>query len=132
MSRSMLDTNIVSCLIKGHPKVLARITSGYMTDLCVSAITEGELLFGLAKRPKAKRLHHAVRELLQCVDVLAWESVAAQSYGNLRAAMERRGQVMAPLDMLIASHAISINAVLITTDRSFSMVSGLHVEDWTK
>ncbi len=61
----MLDTNTVSHLIKAHPVVVRRTVAVPMASLCLSAITEGELLFGLAKRPEAKRLHTAVRELLR-------------------------------------------------------------------
>ncbi|MDR2000203.1 MAG: hypothetical protein LBP94_01530, partial [Zoogloeaceae bacterium] len=70
MKQYMLDTNTVSHLIKNHPAVSRRITEVPMTALCISAITGGELMFGLAKTPSAKRLHHAVMELLRRVDVL--------------------------------------------------------------
>ena len=70
MTRVMLDTNVVGHLLKGHPAVLRHVVAVPMASLCVSAITEGELLFGLAKRPEAARLHRAVGELLKRVDVL--------------------------------------------------------------
>jgi tRNA(fMet)-specific endonuclease VapC len=132
MKRCMLDTNSVSHLIKGQPAIAQRVVSTSMSSLCVSAITEGELLFGLAKRPAAKRLHLAVRELLRRVDVLPWEGNAADQYGALRADLERRGKLLSPLDLLIAAHALSVDAVLVTNDRTFTQVSGLEVEDWTK
>jgi tRNA(fMet)-specific endonuclease VapC len=68
----MLDTNTISYLIKAHRKVAEHVTAVPMASLCVSAITKGELLFGLARRPEAKRLHIAVRELLRRIDVLPW------------------------------------------------------------
>jgi tRNA(fMet)-specific endonuclease VapC len=132
MKRCMLDTNSVSHLIKGQPAIARRVVSTPMASLCMSAITEGELLFGLAKRPGAKRLHLAVREILRRVDVLPWETNAAEQYGSVRAALERRGKILSPLDLLIAAHALSVDAVLVTNDRAFSQVSGLEVEDWTK
>ena len=64
MTRYMLDTNTVSHLIKKHPVVSRRVMDVPMASLCVSSITEGELLFGLAKRPDAKLLHKAVKEFL--------------------------------------------------------------------
>ena len=130
MKRYMLDTNTVSHLLKGHPAVARRVVAAPMASLCISAITAGELLFGLAKRPKAKRLHTAVRELLRRVDVLPWDSVTAERYGPVRADMERRGKILAPLDLLIAAHALGGGAVLVTNDRAFGHVAGLHVEDW--
>jgi tRNA(fMet)-specific endonuclease VapC len=127
----MLDTNTVSYLIKAHPVVARRVVAVPMASLCVSAITEGELLFGLAKRPDAKRLNLAVRELLRRVDVLPWDSAIAERYGAVRADMARQGKILAPLDMLIATHALSVDAVLVTNDRAFGQVDSLHVEDWT-
>jgi tRNA(fMet)-specific endonuclease VapC len=131
MKRYMLDTNTVSHLIKAHPAVTARVVATPMVSLCVSAITEGELLFGLAKRPDAKRLHLAVRELLRRIEVLPWDSAIAEHYGTVRADMARQGKVLAPLDLLIATHALGMGAVLVTNDRAFSQVTELCVEDWT-
>jgi tRNA(fMet)-specific endonuclease VapC len=127
----MLDTNTVSHLLREHPVVTKRIVAVPMASLCISAITEGELLFGLAKRPAAKRLHVAVREFLRRVDVLPWDSSTAEHYGIVRADMERRGRILASLDLLIATHALSVDAVLVTNDRAFSQMADLKVEDWT-
>ena len=131
MKRYMLDTNTVSHLLKVHPVVARRVVAAPMASLCISAITEGELLFGLAKRPDAKRLHLAVREFLRCVDVLPWDSETAERYGTARAHVERQGKMLAPLDLLIAAHALGAGAVLVTNDRSFARVAKLQVEDWT-
>jgi tRNA(fMet)-specific endonuclease VapC len=130
MRRYMLDTNMVSHLLKGHPAAARRVVAVPMASLCISAITEGELLFGLARRPDAKRLHLAVRELLRRVDVLPWDSAAAERYGIVRADMARQGMIMAPLDLLIATHALSKAAVLVTDDRAFLQIADLRIEDW--
>lgn len=81
MSHYMLDTNMVSHLIKGHPIVAQHVVAVPIGSICISAITQGELLFGLAKRPEAKKLHTAVQEFLRRVDVRSWESVTAKHYG---------------------------------------------------
>lgn len=130
MRRYMLDTNMVSHLLKGHPAAARRVVAAPMASLCISAITEGELLVGLARRPDAKRLHLAVRELLRRVDVLPWDSAAAERYGIVRADMVRQGMIMAPLDLLIATHALSKAAVLVTDDRAFLQIADLRIEDW--
>jgi len=131
MKRYMLDTNTVSHLLKEHPNVARRVVAVPISSLCISAITEGELLFGLAKRPDAKRLHIAVRELLRRVDVLPWDTTITEIYGAARANMERKGKTLAPLDLLIAAHALSVGAILVTNDQTFGQVANLHVEDWT-
>jgi tRNA(fMet)-specific endonuclease VapC len=131
MKRYMLDTNTVSHLIKQHPVMAKRVQSVSMASLCISSITEGELLFGLAKRPEAKKLHAVVREFLLRVDVLPWDSEVAECYGTVRADMERQGKLLGPLDLLIATHALDVGSILVTNDRAFCQVANLHVEDWT-
>lgn len=79
----------------------------------------------------AKRLHVAVRELLRRVDVLPWDSAVAERYGTVRADMARQGKVLTPLDQLIAAHALSVGAVLVTNDGAFDQVVDLQLEDWT-
>ena len=129
--RYMLDTNVVSQLIRKHPSVVSRVTAAPMAALCISAVTEGELLFGLAKRPAATQLQAAVTEFLKRVDVKPWDSNAAKHYGALRASMEAQGKPLAPLDMLIGAHAASVGAILVTNDRAFQQIKDLRLEDWT-
>ena len=129
--RYLLDTNIVSYLFKANPKVTQKVVELPMSALCISAITEGELLFGLAKRPEAKRLHLVVHELLQRVDVLPWDSSAAKHYGIVRANMVREGKSISSLDLLIAVHALSVDAILVTNDKAFFQIAGLRIEDWS-
>jgi antitoxin VapB len=66
----MLDTNMASCLVRKNPVAVQRAGDAPIASLCIPSITEGGLLFGLAKRPEATRLHAAVREFLRCVDVM--------------------------------------------------------------
>ena len=132
MKRYMLDTNTVSHLMKEHPAVTRHILAVPMASLSISAITEGELLFGLAKRPLARKLDTAVREFLRRVEVLPWERYTAECYGKVRAEMEGQGKSLAPLDLLIAAHALSVEAVLVTNDQAFLQIISLPVEDWTK
>jgi tRNA(fMet)-specific endonuclease VapC len=131
-TRFMLDTNMVSFLIRGSsPPLKARLLSVPMAQLCVSVVTQGELVYGLARRPQASALRTAVRELLARLEVLPWDSSAAEHYGALRASLERHGAPLGNLDTLIAGHALAIGAVLVTNDQAFSRVDGLQVEDWT-
>ncbi|WP_239441938.1 type II toxin-antitoxin system VapC family toxin [Saezia sanguinis] len=127
----MLDTNTVSHFIRQNPQVTKQIVAAPLTSLCISAITEGELLYGLAKRPEAKKLHQLVHEFLKRVDTLAWDMETAGIYGKLRAEMESKGKVLAPLDMMIAAHALTVGAVLVTNDHAFLQVPKVHTEDWS-
>lgn len=127
----MLDTNTVSHLVKQHPNVARHVIAVPMASLSISAITAGELLYSLAKRPEAVGLRAAVTELMRRVDVLPWDFSAAERYGTLRADLVRTGKPLGSLDLLIAAHALTASAVLVTNDRAFSQIAQLQVEDWT-
>lgn len=132
VNRYMLDTNMVSYFIKGAAKVRKHIVSVPMSELAISAITEGELLFGLAKKPEAKQLSLVVHEFLLRVDVLPWDSAAASCYGTVRTELQKKGKALGNLDLLIAAHALSLGIILITNDQAFNQVPGLKIENWTQ
>ena len=126
----MLDTNAVSDFIKNSGNVRARGVRLPTSTLYISAVTEGELLFGLAKKPDAINLHKAVYEFINRVEVLPWDSTAATKYGELRALLESKGRILGGLDLMIAAHALSGGFVLVTKDKAFGQVDGLHIENW--
>jgi tRNA(fMet)-specific endonuclease VapC len=101
-----------------------------MHSVCISAITAGELAFGLAKRPEAVALKAAVNEFLRRVEVLPWDAAVAQTYGALRAQMQSKGTPLAALDMQIAAHAVHVNATLVTSDHAFLHIDQLLIENW--
>ena len=126
----MLDTNIVSHLVRQHPEVVNRYSQITPEKMCISSVTEAELLYGVAKKQNNK-LHETIMEFLKTITVCAWDSEAAATYGELRAALEKKGKVMGDLDQLIAAHAISRGSTIVTNDHAFGMVQDLTVEDWT-
>jgi len=127
----MLDTNMVSYFLRGHPAVTQKLLQTPMHELCISAITSGELWFGLARKPQAQKLHRAVVEFLRRVTVLPWDAEVSRSYGLLRATLITSGITPGNLDMLIAAHALHAKAVLVTNDAAFFHARALRVEDWT-
>jgi tRNA(fMet)-specific endonuclease VapC len=128
----MLDTNAVSHFIRQQPDIVRHVVALPMASLCISAITEGELLFGLATRPQARKLHLAVHELLLRVDVLLWDRDAARHYGALRAELENAGHTWGPLDLLVAAHARAAKTILISNDKAFGQVHALTIHDWAR
>jgi tRNA(fMet)-specific endonuclease VapC len=131
--RYLLDTNIASYVIKGNfPRVRERLLKVPMAEVGISVVTEAELRFGVARRPEAATLKRVVEEFLLRVEVLAWDSEAAQQYGLIRAALEKDGAPMGNLDLMIAAHAVAAGVVLVTHDHVFRRVKGLRVEDWSK
>jgi tRNA(fMet)-specific endonuclease VapC len=129
----LLDTNIASDVIRGNvPLVRERLAAVPMHEVAVSVVTQAELLYGVAKRGYPDGLTTRVREFLVRVAVLPWTAEVGQVYGDLRASCEAGGIVLAPLDMMIAAQAKTLDAVLVTRDRAFSLVpGGLRLEDWT-
>lgn len=63
---------------------------------------------------------------------MPWDTRAARTYGAFRADLERRGQTLAPLDLLIAAHALAVGVVLVTNDQAMLRLTGLETEDWTR
>jgi tRNA(fMet)-specific endonuclease VapC len=130
--RYLLDTNTASYIIRGNVlRVRQRLLAVPMSEVGISVVSEAELRFGVARRPGAGRLALAVEEFLLRLEVLPWDSDAAKYYARLRE-LERAGEPMGNLDMMIAAQALATEAVLVTSDRVFSRVKGLKVEDWSK
>jgi len=133
MTPYLLDTNIASYIIKGtSPTVRRRLNQVAMAQLSISAVTEGELLYGVARLPEAAGLRKVVEQFLLRVRIHPWDSGAAQRYGAIRAALEKAGQPMGNLDIMIAAHAVALGAVLVTNDHAFWRIKTLSIEDWTK
>jgi tRNA(fMet)-specific endonuclease VapC len=133
MVRYLLDTNTASYAIKGNvARVREQLLAVPMAEIGISVITEAELRFGVARLPAAIRLRGLVEEFLLRVEVLPWNSAAAHRYAAIRAVLERSGRPMGNMDLLIAAHALAVEAVLVTHDRVFRRVKGLMIEDWSK
>lgn len=129
----MFDTNIASYLIRDlTPPLRARLKEKAVESICISSITQAELLYGLSLKPEAATLRKAVEAFLQRHEILPWDSDAAVHYGILRASLKRSGALLGILDTMIAAHALSKNVVLVTNDNAFSRVKELIVEDWSR
>jgi len=133
MPRYLLDTNMASYVIKGNfPRVRERLVRVPMADVGISVITEAELRLGVARKPEAARLAIAVEEFLLRVQILPWDSAAAKSYATLRSSLERLGEPVGNLDLMIAAQTVAAPAILVTHDHVFRRVKHLKIEDWTK
>lgn len=125
----MLDTNAVTAIIKDRAKTLSAILNERPS--CISVITEAELRFGLARRAVNTELRRIVENYLVSVDILPWTSASAQRYGLLRAELDALGKPLAPMDLLIASHAMAADCTLVSADRAYTQVPGLRLLDWS-
>jgi tRNA(fMet)-specific endonuclease VapC len=126
----MLDTDTCSYALRGHPGVKVHLMSHRLAELTISVVTEAELRFGAVKSGRHRHLD-AVERWLQCLQILELASTEAEAYAGLRNELERSGQVIGDLDMLIAAHALANDLVLVTNnEREFRRVPGLKVENW--
>jgi tRNA(fMet)-specific endonuclease VapC len=123
----MIDTNTVSYIVKGNsPASRAKLAGLLRGEIaCISAITEAELQYGVAKSPKAETLRPALEGFLAKIQILPWGRDEAYAYGQIRAKQEAAGKPLGNLDMLIAAHAVSVGAILVTNDKAFSHVADL-------
>ena len=130
--RYLLDTNICIYIIKKRPpEVLERLVSLDPEEVGVSSITVAELEYGVAKSSRPRQNREALLNFLAPLQILAFDDQAAQHYGKIRAYLERKGQTIGAMDLLIAAHARSLSLTLVTNnEKEFSRVPGLTVENW--
>ncbi|HXF94263.1 MAG TPA: type II toxin-antitoxin system VapC family toxin [Nitrospiraceae bacterium] len=129
----MLDTNICIYLIKRQPEaVLDRFASHPVGDVGISVITLAELEYGASKSSNPSRNREALKQFVLPLEIAAFDRSATITYGKIRALLEERGQPIGSMDMLIAAHALSLGARLVTNNiKEFKRVPGLRVENWT-
>jgi tRNA(fMet)-specific endonuclease VapC len=126
----MLDTDSVSFALRGHGGVGARILEHRPSELCISAITLSELRYGAERRDSSK-LRAAIDAFIADVAVLPFDDVCASNFGVLAAALAKRGTPIGDFDVLIAAHATTVEATLVTNNvKHFARVERLLVENW--
>jgi len=128
----MLDTDTCIALIKRQPReLIKRLQAKAVGDVGISSITLAELRHGVAKSTRLEQNRAALDQFLLPLDIAAFDDLAADAYGSVRAALEIAGKPIGPLDTLIAGHAVSLNVVLVTHNVvEFKRVKGLRVDDW--
>lgn len=130
----LLDTNICIYVIRNHPpQVIDRLKSCGIGDVAVSSITLAELEYGVAKSSRPEQNREALLAFAAPLEILPFDDQAAVHYGDIRADLERSGQSIGAMDMLIAAHARSISLTLVTNNtREFARVPRLRVENWVE
>lgn len=130
--RYLLDTNVVSHIMQGRDtSLLARLVTLPVGQVAISSVTLGELEYGLHRRGQPARLRNALAQVLLRMDVLPWDERAATCYGEFCAALEARGINLSDLDMMIAAHAVAVDATLVSRDKAFAQVPDrLQLQVW--
>jgi tRNA(fMet)-specific endonuclease VapC len=127
----LLDTNICVDLIRRRSAgVLERLAECDIGEVGISVITLAELEYGVEKSAKPEQNGIALREFCAPLEIRPFEETAATAYGKIRAALERAGKIIGPLDLLIAAHALAEGATVVTSNvQEFRRVKGLAVEN---
>lgn len=128
----MLDTNICIYIQKNKPvQVRERFKVFEIGELVLSAITVSELYHGAYKSAYVAQNILALEQFLRPFDILDFDFKASIEYGKIRASLEKDENVIGGLDMMIAAHARSVDAVLVTNNtREFQRVANLSLDNW--
>jgi tRNA(fMet)-specific endonuclease VapC len=131
-ARYLLDTNICIYIRRKRPEeVLRRFRTLRPGEAVLSVITFGELVYGAEKSAQRGATLELLRELAQVLPVQGLPETAAESYGRIRAELERKGEMIGNNDLWIAAHAKAAGLVLVTNnEREFRRVRGLRVQNW--
>jgi tRNA(fMet)-specific endonuclease VapC len=134
--RYMLDTNVVSHIMQGRDaELLARLTQLPVGQVVMSSVTLAELKYGLHRKGQPVRLKNALIQVLLRMDVLPWDEDVANFYGEFCATLDAQGIHLSDFDMMIAAHAVAVNATLVSRDKAFTQVTAtgnqnLKLEIW--
>jgi tRNA(fMet)-specific endonuclease VapC len=113
------------------PEVLAKFKHIGVGEVGISSISVSELHYGACKSKKIEQNIKRLEEFLFPFDILTYDENASREYGKVRSQLEKKGQIIGPLDMLIAAHAISRELTIITNNtQEFRRIRSLKVENW--
>ena len=132
MKNIMLDTNICIYIIKNKPKsVMNRFQEYDIGDISLSSITVSELYYGAYKSEYIEKNLLALEHFLQPFNIVDYDLKASIEYGQIRASLEKKGNIIGGLDMQIAAHAKSLNMTLVTNNtKEFIRVNDLIIDNW--
>ena len=132
MTKYILDTNICIYITKKKPvKVFNKFKELTPGTVCISSITLAEMQYGIGKSSQPAKNQDALDQFLLPLDILEFNALAAVEYGKIRSTLEKAGTPIGSFDMLIAAHAKSMRAVLVTNNtKEFDRVPDLKIENW--
>jgi tRNA(fMet)-specific endonuclease VapC len=127
----LLDTNILIAMSKQRLALADRLQGIPADAILLSSVVVAEIEYGIAKSGRRKHNRRVFDSLLSGFRVLPFDAAAARLYGPIRAQLEKRGRLIGPYDLMIAAHAQSLDAVLVTDNtKEFDRIAGLKTENW--
>ena len=131
MLKYLLDTNIVIYVLKRRPKEVLEIFNTNASRMAISSITLSELIYGAEKSANVDKNLEAIEEFISHLEILPYDAKASQHYGQIKAALEKKGEIIGENDVHIAAHTISQGLILVTNNlREFKRVPNLALENW--
>jgi len=131
MLKYMLDTNIVIYTMKNRPQEVRKFFNKHQGQMCISAVTLGELVFGAEHSQQVERNLADIEMMSARLEILPFDSGPSYHFGQIRAQLYKIGQPIGPYDMMIAGHARSAGLILVTNNlKEFKRVPGLRLADW--
>jgi len=128
-----LDTNTIIYFIKGlYPALNAKLRQTPSQSVFIPSIVVSEIEYGARKSTDYEKTIEIYRKFIEAFRVVPFDDNMSIAYGQIRAVLEKRGEIIGPNDLIIAATALSMKGTLVTRNKSeFSRVDGLTVEDWT-
>jgi len=127
----LLDTNILIAMSKQRLGLADRLEDIPADAILLSSVVVAEIEYGIAKSGRRQHNRRVFDSLLSGFRVLPFDAAAARLYGPIRAQLEKRGRLIGPYDLMIAAHAQSLDAVLVTDNtKEFDRIAGLKTENW--
>jgi len=128
----LLDTNIIIYTIKNkYDAIKRKIEFAGVNNVCVSALTVAEMEHGAAKSMNPERARVIMYEFLTPFEIIDFDTRAAECYGRIRANLEKNGNIIGPIDLLIGATALSRKYTVVTNNvKEFNRIDGLMIENW--
>ncbi|WP_281971747.1 MULTISPECIES: tRNA(fMet)-specific endonuclease VapC [unclassified Polynucleobacter] len=131
MLKYMLDTNIVIYVLKRRPIQVLDIFNQNTNRMAISSITLSELIYGAEKSQNISKNLDAIEDFISHIEVLSYDQKTSQTYGQIKAKLEKNGEIIGENDIHIAAHAISQGLILVTNNLyEFRRVPHLSLENW--
>jgi len=130
----LLDTNIcIFAINKKTPQLINTINKKSKHDIYISSLTIAELEFGVENSQYVEKNRVALLKFISLFRILPFDDEDAVCYGKLKTKLKKKGEIIGPIDMLLAAQALSKDLIFVTnTADEFSRVDGLKIEDWSK
>jgi len=128
----LLDTNICIYAIKNKPyHVLETIKERSKYGIYISSLTIAELEYGIQNSKKIEENRIALLKYMSLFNILCFNDMDAIPYGRLKAKLRKDGNIIGPIDMLLAAQALSKDLIFVTNNtKEFSRIENLKLENW--